>query len=105
MDKECLTKMSPLLSLNEDRSFKLPAWQTDVRSDTTAKVSEPSCKQYLIKVKNKFVSGDGCCVKGGLYTVDIEFILYNMVVDGEPMKGYYAKIQHLKKIESLDNIN
>jgi hypothetical protein len=79
--------MSPLLSLNDDKSFKLPVCQTD-------NPNEPGCKQYLIKVLNRFVSGDGCCVKGGLYTIDIEFILYNMVVDGEPMKGYYAKIQH-----------
>jgi hypothetical protein len=90
--------MNPLLSLNEDKSFKLPMWQTDTPNG-------PGCKQYLINVKNKFVSGDGCCIKGRLYTIDIEFILYNMVVDGEPLKGYYAKIQHLKKIESLDNIN
>ena len=98
IDNDCLTKMNPLLSLNSDRGFKLPVWQTDTPN-------EPSRRQYLLKVKNKFVPGDGICVKGGLYTIDIEFILYNMVVDGEPLKGYYAKIQHLKKNESLDNIN
>jgi len=27
-----------------------------------------------------------------------------MVVDGDTIKGYYAKIQNIKKIESLDNI-
>ena len=50
--------MNPLLSLNLDtRSFKIPVWQTDTPN-------EPSRRQYLLKVKNKFVPGDGICVKG-----------------------------------------
>ena len=29
IDTDCLSKLKPLFSLNEDRSFKLPIWQTD----------------------------------------------------------------------------
>ncbi len=46
-------------------------------------------------LKSKFAPGDGYSVKGGLQTVNIEFVLYNMVVDGDTIKGYYAKIQNL----------
>ncbi len=108
IDTDGLNKLKPLLSLNEDSShsagaaairpalpgsaqtFKMPIWQTDT-------------KESLLKVKKKFVLGDGYA-KGGLYTINIEFILYNMTVDNESFKGYYAKIQTLKRIESLMDI-
>ena len=63
-------------------------------------------RESLLKVKKKFVpdDGNGYYVKGGLYTINIEFILYNMTVDDDTIEGYYAKIQNIKKIESLDNI-
>ncbi len=78
------------MSLNEDRSLKMPIWLTDKQ-------------ESLLKVKNKFVPGNDY-VKGGLYTINIEFILHNMTVDSESFEGYYAKIQTLKKIESLMGI-
>ncbi len=62
----------------------MPIWLTDKQ-------------ESLLQVKNKFVPGDGY-VKGGLYTINIEFILYNMVVDNESFKGYDAKIQNLKRL-------
>ncbi len=62
----------------------MPIWQTDKQ-------------EHLLKVKSKFVPSDGCCVKGCLYTVNIEFVLYNMVVDSESFKCYDAKIQNLLK--------
>ncbi len=51
----------------------MPIWLTDKQ-------------EHLLNVKNKFVLGDGY-VKGGLYTINIEFLLYNMVVDNESFKG------------------
>jgi hypothetical protein len=93
IDIDGVSKLKPLLGLNEDNSFKMPIWLSDKR-------------ESLLKVKKKFVpdDGNGYCVKGGLYTINIEFILYNMTVDEDTIKGYYAKIQNIKKIESLDNI-
>jgi len=90
IDIDGVTKLRPLLGLNDDKSFKIPVWMSDKG-------------ESLLKVKKKFVPGNDY-VKGGLYTINIEFILYNMVVDGDTIKGYYAKIQNIKKIESLDNI-
>ncbi len=90
IDIDCLNKLKPLLSLNENRSFKMPIWLPDSGHSAGASAQQES----LLKVKNKFVPGDGY-VKGGLYTINIEFILYNMVVDGDTFKGYYAKIQNL----------
>jgi len=89
IDSDGLSKLKPLLSLNDDKSFKMPLWLTDKQ-------------ESLLKVKKKFVPDN--CVKGGLYTINIEFLLYNMIVDGDGIKGYYAKIENLKKIESLDDI-
>lgn len=93
IDIDSVSKLKPLLGLNDDRSFKIPVWMSDKG-------------ESLLKVKKKFVPDDcgGYYVKGGLYTINIEFILYNMSVDGDTIKGYYAKIQNIKKIESLDNI-
>ena len=87
MDIDGSTKLKPLLRLNDDRSFKMPIWLTDKQ-------------ESLLKVKSKFVpdDGNGYCVKGGLYTINIEFILYNMTVDDDTIKGYYAKIQNIKKL-------
>ncbi len=95
IDIDVVNKLKPLLSLNDDSSFKMPIWLSDNGGE--------GCKQYLLKVKNKFVPGNGYA-KGGLYTINIEFILYNMVVDGDNIKGYYAKIQNIRKIESLTGI-
>ncbi len=83
IDIDCLNKLKPLMSLNEDSSFKMPIWQTDKQ-------------ESLLKVENKFVSGNDYA-KGGLYTINIEFILYNMTVDNESFKGYYAKFKPLKR--------
>ena len=102
IDIDGVSKLRPLLGLNDASShtagapaqtFKMPIWLSDKR-------------ESLLKVKKKFVPDDanGYYVKGGLYTINIEFILYNMIVDGVTIKGYYAKIQNIKKIESLDNI-
>ena len=85
IDIDGVSKLKPLLGLNDDRSFKMPIWVTDKG-------------ESLLKVKKKFVPGDGYCVKGGLYTINIEFLLYNMIVDGDGIKGYYAKIENLKKL-------
>jgi hypothetical protein len=84
IDIDGSTKLKPLLSLNDAKSFKMPVWLTDKQ-------------ESLLKVKRKFVPGDGICVKGGLYTINIEFILYNMIVDGDTIKCYYAKIHNIKK--------
>jgi len=93
IDINGVSKLRPLLGLNDDKSFKMPIWMSDKG-------------ESLLKVKKKFVpdDGNGYYVKGGLYTINIEFILYNMTVDEDTIKGYYAKIQNIKKIESLDNI-
>ncbi len=92
IDIDGVNKLKPLMSLNtgaQAQSFKMPIWQTDMN-------------ESLLKVK-KFVPGNDYA-KGGLYTINIEFILYNMTVDNESFKGDYAKIQTLKKIESLMGI-
>ncbi len=83
IDIDGVNKLKPLLSLNDDGSFKMPIWLSDKQ-------------ESILKVKNKFIPGNDY-VKGGLYTINIEFILYNMVVDNESFKGYYAKIQNLLK--------
>jgi hypothetical protein len=57
-----------------------------------------------VKVKSKYVPGGAYCTKGGLYTIDIEFVYYNMVVESESFKGYYSKIKFLNKNDSLVNI-
>ena len=90
IDIDGVNKLKPFMSLNDDKSFKMPIWLSDKQ-------------ESLLKVKNKFVPGNDY-VKGGLYTINIEFILYNMVVDSDTFKGYYAKIQTRKKIESLMDI-
>ncbi len=68
----------------------MPIWLTDKQ-------------ESRLNVKNKFVPGNDYA-KGGIYTINIEFILYNMTVDNDSFKGYYAKIQTLKNIESLMGI-
>jgi hypothetical protein len=86
-----VSKLRPLILINADKSLKMPIWQNDNA-------------EFLLKVKKKFVPGDTYCVRGGLYTGNVEFILYEMLIDGETIKGYYSKIQNIKKIETLDNI-
>ena len=81
IDIDGVNKLKPFMSLNEDSSFKMPIWLSDT-------------KESILKVKSKFVLGNDY-VKGGLYTINIEFILYNMTVDNDSFKGYYAKIQTL----------
>jgi hypothetical protein len=90
IDSDCITKLNPLLSLN-DSTFKLPVWQTELNIE--------GITHYLLKVKSKYVPGDSYCIKGGLYTIDIEFVYYNMIVESESFKGYYAKNKSLKKID------
>ena len=87
IDIDGVNKLKPFMSLNDDKSFKMPIWLSDKQ-------------ESILKVKNKFIPGNDY-VRGGLYTINIEFILYNMTVDNDSFKGYYAKIQTLKKIESL----
>ena len=45
IDIDGVTKLKPLLSLNDDRGFKMPIWLTDKQ-------------EHLLKVKNKFVPGN-----------------------------------------------
>jgi hypothetical protein len=88
IDSDCMAKLSPFLSLSDcvlAQSFKLPVWQTELNIE--------GIKHYLLKVKSKYVPGDSYCIKGGLYTIDIEFVYYNMVVETESFKGYYSKIK------------
>ena len=87
IDIDGVSKLRPLLGLNDDKSFKMPIWLTDKQ-------------ESLLKVKKKFVpdDGNGYCVKGGLYTINIEFRLYSMTVDNDTIKGYYAKIQNILKM-------
>ena len=99
IDSDCMGKLNPLLSLNDGilaQTFKLPVWQTELNIE--------GIKHYLLKVKSKYVPGDSDCIKGGLYTIDIEFVYYNMVVESESFKGYYSKIKFLNKIDSLADI-
>jgi hypothetical protein len=97
IDSDCMAKLKPLLTLNEDKVFKLPVWQTELNGE--------GFKQYQLKVKSKYVPGDADCIKGGLYTIDIEFVYYNMVVESESFKGYYSKIKFLKTNDSLVDIS
>ncbi len=93
IDIDGVNKLKPFMSLNtgeQAQPFKMPIWLSDKQ-------------ESILKVKNKFIPGNDY-VKGGLYTINIEFILYNMTGDNESFKGYYAKIQTLKKIESLMGI-
>ncbi len=102
IDIDGVNKLKPFMSLNtgeQAQPFKMPIWL----SDSSHSAGPTGQQESILKVKNKFIPGNDY-VKGGLYTINIEFILYNMTVDNESFKGYYAKIQTLKKIESLMGI-
>ena len=70
IDAKCLHKLDPLLSINEDKSSKVPVWRNEVG-------------EFLMKAKSKFMPSDVEYIRGGLYIVDAEFIPYNMVVEQE----------------------
>ena len=86
VDKDIKKKLKPITNL-EAENIRMPYW---ISSD----------KDTLLKVKDKFMGSIEPCEQGMLYSIDLEFCSYCIEKEGEPsIKGYYAKVPTMKKLE------
>ena len=79
-------KIKPITNL-EAENIRMPYW---ISSD----------KETLLKVKDKFMVSIEPCEQGMLYSIDVEFCSYCIEKDNqEPIKGYYAKIPTMRRLD------
>ena len=71
-------KLKPIFSVVEE-DMKMPTWQGDNGL-------------YILKVKDRFINYFNDLVRNNMYTVDIDFEMYNLETNDKQIRGYYAKL-------------
>ena len=56
-------------------------------------------KELILKVKDKFINYDQELQRGNLYNINVDFESYSIDNIEKPVKGYYCKVQGVKKIQ------
>ena len=52
-----------------------------------------------MKVKDKFINYDQELHRGNLYSINVDFEFYSIDNIEKPVKGYYCKVQGVRKIQ------
>ena len=55
--------------------------------------------ELILKVKDKFINYYQELQRGNLYSVHVDFESYSIGNIAKPVKGYYCKVQCVKKIQ------
>ena len=71
-------KLKPIFSVVEE-DMKMPTWQGDNGL-------------YIPKVEDRFINYFNDLVRNNMYTVDIDFEMYNLETNDKQIRGYYAKL-------------
>ena len=69
----------------EEDEIRMPYWKTEKH-------------ELILKVKDKFINYDQELQRGNLYSINVDFESYSIDNIEEPVKGYYCKVQGVKKI-------
>ena len=70
----------------EEDEIRMPYWKTEPK------------KELILKVKDKFINYDQELQRGNLYSINVDFESYSIDNIEKPVKGYYCKVQGVKKI-------
>ena len=65
----------------------MPYWETEPK------------RELILKVKDKFINYDQELQRGNLYKTNVDFGSYSIDNIEKPIKGYYCKVQGVKKIQ------
>ena len=85
VDANTKTKLKLIQSVEEDE-IRMPYWKTRKR-------------ELILKVKDKFINYDQELQRGNLYGINVDFESYSIDNIEKPVKGYYCKVQGVKKIQ------
>ena len=84
VDANTQTKLKLIQSVEEDE-IRMPYWKTEKH-------------ELILKVKDKFINYDQELQRGNLYSINVDLESYSIDTIEKPVKGYYCKVQGVKKI-------
>ena len=70
----------------EEDEIRMPYWKTEKQ-------------ELILKVKYKFINHDQELLRGNLYSINVDFESYSIDNIEKPVKGYYCKVQGVKKMQ------
>ena len=84
VDVNTKTKLKQVKAVEEDE-IRMPYWKTEKH-------------ELILKVKDKFINYDQELQRGNMYSINVDFESYSIDNIENPVKGYYCKVQCVKKI-------
>ena len=86
VDANTKTKLKQVKAVEEDE-IRMPYWKTEPK------------RELILKVKDKSINYDQELQRRNLYNINVDFESYSIDNIEKPVKGYYCKVQGVKKIQ------
>ena len=89
VDESTKAKFKHIKALEED-DIRMPYWKTEDKHE------------LILKIKHKFINYNQELQRGNLYSIKVDFESYAIDNIEKPIKGYYCKVQGVKKIQFFE---